>query len=435
MKIDPKIESILNKALAGKEINREEAVELVKINEHSYEMYALMSVANTLTRRQFGNKGEIFAQVGINVWPCPRNCGFCSFGADWNVIESRVELSLEEVVERAKEFENAGANAIFLMTTADYPFERYVEIAKAVRKALAPDMPMVANIGDFTEEQATELLDAGFQGVYHVFRLREGKDTGINPASRLRTLEAIKNSALDLSYCVEPIGPEHSPEELVEEMFRGKELGAVNCASMWRVPVPGVPLAKLGKISELTLAKVVAVTRIVVGNSIKAMGVHEPRMLPLLAGANQIYAETGPNPRDTVEDTSRGRGFSVEACKNMLKEAGYIPLEGPSKVFQGRWRFKERNPGELKSNVRILVFGTQPPCARCQQAEREAQLAAEKFPPGRVTVEKHDALSELGQKYGVMLTPTVMINGKTVAVGRVLKESELVEIIKEEAGV
>jgi len=100
VKIDPKIESILNKALAGKEINREEAVELVKINEHSYEMYALMSVANTLTRRQFGNKGEIFAQVGINVWPCPRNCGFCSFGADWNVIESRVELSLEEVVER-----------------------------------------------------------------------------------------------------------------------------------------------------------------------------------------------------------------------------------------------------------------------------------------------------------------------------------------------
>jgi len=286
---------------------------------------------------QFGDRGEVYAQIGINLWPCPRSCAFCSFGKKWNVFESPMELSLEEVVLRAKAFEDAGANAIFLMTTADYPFDRYIQIARAVREVISPDMPMVANIGDFGLEQAKELLNAGFQGVYHVFRLREGKDTEIDPEIRLRTLKAIKDSDLDLSYCVEPIGPEHSPEELVKEMFRGKEYGAVNHAAMWRVPVPGVPLAKLGKISEWSLAKVVAVTRIVVGDSIRAMGVHEVRILPLRAGANQIYAETGPNPRDTIEDTSKGIGLSVEACKNLLREAGYTPLEGPTGVFQGRF--------------------------------------------------------------------------------------------------
>jgi len=244
-----------------------------------------------------------------------------------------MELSLEEVVARAKIFEDAGANAIFLMTTADYPFDRYIEIAGAVREVISPDMPMVANIGDFGPEQAEELLDVGFQGVYHVFRLREGNDTEIDSEVRLRTFNAIRDSDLHLGYCVEPIGPEHTPEELVEEMFRGKEYGAVNHASMWRVPVPGVPLADIGKISGMRLAKAVAVTRIVVGDSIRAMGVHEPRVLALRAGANQIYAETGPNPRDTIEDTSKGIGFSVEACKNMLREAGYTPLEGPTKVF------------------------------------------------------------------------------------------------------
>ncbi|MGB9802853.1 thioredoxin family protein [Desulfofundulus sp.] len=90
---------------------------------------------------------------------------------------------------------------------------------------------------------------------------------------------------------------------------------------------------------------------------------------------------------------------------------------------------------KMGNRVKILVFGTSPPCQKCLQAEREARQAAAQFPQGEVTVEKHDALSELGQKYGVMLTPTVVVNGKTVAVGRVLKESELMEIIQKEAGV
>ena len=77
-------------------------------------------------------------------------------------------------------------------------------------------------------------------------------------------------------------------------------------------------------------------TRLVVGDTIRAMGVHEARILPLRTGANQIYAETGPNPRDKIEDTSKGIGFSVESCRKLLREAGYTPLEGPTKVFQGR---------------------------------------------------------------------------------------------------
>lgn len=335
-RVDPKIQSILDKALAGDEIGRDQAMRLVGVDERSPDMYAIMSAANSMTRRQYSGRGEVYAQVGVNQWPCPKSCAFCSFGAKWNLITSPVEFTLEQVESRAKAFEDAGANAIFLMTTADYPFQKYIAIAEAVRKVISPNMPMVANIGDFGPQQAKELVDAGFQAVYHVRRLREGRDTGIDPKERLRTIEVATAAGLDLSYCVEPIGPEHELEELVEEMFRGRQLGAVNLASMWRVNVPGLPLSRFGKISELSLAKAVAVTRIVAGNSIRAMGVHEPRILPLVAGANQIYAETGPNPRDTVQDTSEGRGFSVEACKNLLREAGYTPLEGSTSVFQGR---------------------------------------------------------------------------------------------------
>ena len=213
-----------------------------------------------------------------------------------------------------------------------------------MRGAVSAKMPMVANIGDFGYDAAKTLVETGFQAVYHVHRLREGKDTGLDPEERLRTIKLARDAGLDLSYCVEPIGPEHTAEELVAEMFRGKQFGAVNLACMWRVSVPELPLSKLGKISEATLAKDVAVARMVAGDSIKAMGVHEPRMLPLFAGANQIYAQTAgfsprrtPDSKETIGETSKEKGYTVRECKNLLQEAGYTPLQGPTKVFQGNW--------------------------------------------------------------------------------------------------
>ena len=52
----------------------------------------------------------------------------------------------------------------------------------------------------------------------------------------------------------------------------------------------------------------------------RAMCVHEPDELCLMAGANQLYAECGVNPRDTVAETSTGRGFSVERVRDMLRK-------------------------------------------------------------------------------------------------------------------
>ncbi len=337
MRINPEVECVIDRALAGEEITPPEARTLMSVDVNSDEMYALMATADELTKRQFGNRGEVFAQIGINFWPCPKSCGFCVFGENWGLTKERVELDSEEVVARAKVFEEAGANAIFLMITADYPFDRYFEIAESVRDAISPDLPLVANIGDFGPHEADRLLETGFQGVYHVFRLREERDTEIAIEARVATLEAVSESNLDLSYCVEPIGPEHPPEELVEEMFRGKEYGAVNHACMRRTPIEGTPLAAVGEISEWEMARAVAATRLVAGDTIRAMGVHEPSLLSLRAGANQIYAETGPNPRDTVDDTETGRGRSVQQCRRMLWEAGYTALEGPTSVFRGGW--------------------------------------------------------------------------------------------------
>jgi len=83
--------------------------------------------------------------------------------------------------------------------------------------------------------------------------------------------------------------------------------------------------------------------------------------------------------------------------------------------------------------VKIKVFGTTPPCAKCMETEKRAKNAAEKF-SGQVEVEKLDALSKEGDKYTVMLTPTVVINEKVVAVGKVPTEADFESAIKKELG-
>jgi len=81
--------------------------------------------------------------------------------------------------------------------------------------------------------------------------------------------------------------------------------------------------------------------------------------------------------------------------------------------------------------IKLKVFGSTPPCAKCKEVEKRATKVAERY-SGQVEVAKFDAISEEGRKYGVMFTPTVVINDKVVASGKVISESELGKAIEKE---
>jgi hypothetical protein len=85
----------------------------------------------------------------------------------------------------------------------------------------------------------------------------------------------------------------------------------------------------------------------------------------------------------------------------------------------------------LPGPIKVLVFVSKPPCpcGRCLRAEREALRAAQKFPSDLVLVEKYDAFSIIAKENQISVTPTVVIAGKKVAVGRVLTEDRIAEII------
>ena len=54
-------------------------------------------------------------------------------------------------------------------------------------------------------------------------RMGEGKDTKIDPETRLNTFSAAREAGLLLGTCLEPIGPEHSIEEIAEKILVGRE--------------------------------------------------------------------------------------------------------------------------------------------------------------------------------------------------------------------
>lgn len=318
------ITDLLKKAAAA-DLTKEDAAALLQIKNGSREFYDLLALANEMTRTEYKNQAYIFSQIGLNAQPCPMNCKFCSMAESNYVMDGtflKTMEDIEDILETVRQLIASGTHDLFLMTTAHYDFDEFLKIAGEVKKILPDHVRFVANVGDFDEDQAACLKEAGFTGVYHIRRLGEGIDTDILPERRIRTLDNIKNAGLELYYCVEPIGPEHTYEEIADEMLRARDYGVEAMAVMRRTPVPGTPLADKGRISSVELAKIAAVARLVTKPS-RSMNAHEVTPLTLSGGVNQLYAEVGANPRDQVQDTAGNRGYGVLAARDLLLDAEY----------------------------------------------------------------------------------------------------------------
>lgn len=325
------VAAILEKGAGGEGIERSEALALMALPLLTKETYALMETANRLSRSQFGEKGENHFHIGVNVAPCPLNCRFCSLTREANIFKESVDFPESQIIAWAEHAERNGADALNLMTTGNFPFKRFLEIGRILKKAVT--VPLVANTRDITYTEGEALLEAGFIGAYHALRLGEGRDTPLDPEKRIQTIRVLKDVGLLWMNCVEPVGPEHSSEEIVDMMLLARRFGAVYSGVMRRINFPGSPMTKYGMITELEMARMVAVSRLVMGSIPRAHCTHEPHSASLMAGANLFFPEVGASPRDGEADTGKGRGRSVEGCHAIQKEMGWNPLL-PSNCFK-----------------------------------------------------------------------------------------------------
>jgi len=226
------------------------------------------------------------------------------------------------------------------MTMNTFGFEWFCDLCSILHESVPPGFEILANVGDMDLEQMKELRENGVTGAYHVCRIKEGIDSVHSPRVRKETIRNIIEAGLDWYGMCEPIGPEHTPHELVEQMWLGVELPCRQHGAMQRFPVPGSPLFKNGLISLQRLGQVVAVIALATQKKkeMTSVAVNVSNVVGLMSGANAFFPEAGePN---AVQNTGRVPGqegfttalwrqsneISTADCRRMMQAAGFTHL-------------------------------------------------------------------------------------------------------------
>ncbi|WP_022851804.1 radical SAM protein [Limisalsivibrio acetivorans] len=327
------IHDIVNKARTREGFTREEIITMLSFPENSLETYIMMAEAKRFSMELCENQAEAQGQFALNLAPCPENCMFCSFAIPNGIFTESTMLTPEEAVFSAKKLEADNSTCIYMMATANIDMGEFLETAAEVRRNLKPETIMIGNIGDQDYDTANKIKETGFTGLYHALRMGEGTDTDIDPEQRKRSIKTFQEAGLVVGTCVEPIGPEHSNEEIADKILFAASVDPAFSGAARRISIPGTDLAKKGMISEMRMAQCVAVTRLATPSSVMGTCTHEPCTLGAAAGANLFWAEVGANPRDIKEKTEEGRGHDVEWCRTTFEEAGWSLRNGLSQFF------------------------------------------------------------------------------------------------------
>jgi biotin synthase len=327
------IKDLLRKSDEGGSFSKPELEQMLSYSGESLEAYQIMAEASRLSRELTQNKAEVHAQLALNLAPCAGNCSFCSFARINGVFQEETRVSPEQAVHYARQFETDGANAVYIMTTAHYPFELFIEMSQEIRSHLRPETMMIANVGDQSLDHAKKIKETGYSGVYHALRLREGRDTSLSPRARRDSIRNFQEAGLRVGTCVEPVGPEHTNEELADAILFTASFGPSFSGAARRIAIPGTQMASRGMISELRMCQIVAVTKLAMPRTVLGNCTHEPCSLGPIAGANLFWAEVGANPRDVEKKTEEGRGETVEGCKYIFHESGWEIWDGRSRYY------------------------------------------------------------------------------------------------------
>ena len=168
------------------------------------------------------------------------------------------------------------------------------------------------------------MIASGIDVGYHSLRLGEGQTTCFRPEERKATLAAVRDSDLKLAHLVEPVGPEHTDDEIADVLMAALSNGAALSGAMARINVKGTPFESHDPLPDLRLAQIVAITRICGGVNVPDICVHPPRKEALEWGANVVVVETGAVPRNDAECSAEWQGFTVADAKQLFRDAGYF---------------------------------------------------------------------------------------------------------------
>lgn len=303
---------------------KEEIIRLLEIEPESAAWRELGAAARRVAGELTHDRAYLWGAIGVDFAPCAMNCDFCSLGEKWGIASETREYDEEETVRQVREYAAQGVRWIVLRTTEFYAKERLADMIRAIRTRVPGVYELGLNIGEFDLETANWLHRCGVDFIYHSLRLGEGRDTRFDPQTRIDTLRAVQASPLKLVFLVEPVGVEHTNEEIAALCLLAADCDVIVSGAMARIPVPGTPLGTLPQLSEARLAQIIAVTRLACGAHVPDICVHPGTQLAMEFGANVTVIETGSVPRDACCCAGgKWNGFDAPKAKALFEKAGY----------------------------------------------------------------------------------------------------------------
>ena len=203
---------------------RDVIIKLLELDPTSEEVAYLRKCANKVAHTASKSRCGIAGAIGVDMCSCDMNCKFCSFGTEWGLVKDEVIYTKEEVIEMARAYVEAGVTTLTLRSTEFYDLATLTEWLHDIRAAVPGNYMINLNVGEMTPAMAEAAYQAGATSAYHVNRMREGIDTPFDPELREQTIRAIADSPLRWGTCIEPIGCEHTNEELADKILYNMSL-------------------------------------------------------------------------------------------------------------------------------------------------------------------------------------------------------------------
>ena len=322
--MDERLADLFIKAKARQVFTKEDMMYLLSQPVDSIACEQMKKVARELSSSSCKDRAYLWGAIGVDYKPCAMNCDFCSLGEAWGLVKEEYELDDQSIIAQVKEYAQANVRWIVLRTTEFYNIAALCKKIKKVRAAVPGAYELGLNIGELQAQDADDLYAAGVNFMYHSLRIKEGSDTRFDPALRKKTLQVIADSPLDLVFLVEPVGVEHTNEEIASVYEQVIAYRAKVSGVMARMPVEGTPLGHYPRISDERMAQIIAMTRLAGGDVVEDICAHPASKAVMQAGANVSVVEIGSIPRCCECMTGhKFNNYDCDTAKEWFEESGY----------------------------------------------------------------------------------------------------------------
>lgn len=259
--------------------------------------------AQTVLRANFApNAVQASRLLSIKTGGCPEDCGYCSQSAHFKTGVSASKLmETGEVVAAAKAAKAEGASRFCMGAAWRGPRDRDIPaLAEMVREVKALGLETCMTLGMLTEGQARALADAGLDYYNHnIDTAPDYYDKVVTTRTfddRIETLERVRAAGMKVC-CGGIVGMGEAAEDRIglivalANMSPPPESAPINAL----VGVAGTPLGASARLSAIEFARVIAVARITMPQSMVRLSAgreqmtEEAQALALLAGANSVF--------------------------------------------------------------------------------------------------------------------------------------------------